>query len=93
MGHIQFGDILEVNFTNSLRATSTLGGDTDALTDPSDYLTVASLDAFLNGFDPFTYSTAQLAIMNTNDKIFACRSIQDRTTIADYHPAQTARSS
>lgn len=91
MSQVQFGDILEVNFTNSLRATGTTGGDSDLLTDPSDYATIANLDAFLSTFDAFTYTDEVLRTMNTNDKIFAVRSIQDSTTIADYVPAQTAR--
>lgn len=93
MGQIQFGDILEVNFTNSLRATASLGGDTDQLSDPTDFQTVATLDAALKGFDAFTYSDAQLQLMNTNDKIFALRSIQEKTTISNYHPTQVARTS
>lgn len=91
MAQTQFGDVLPLNFTNSLRAVANAGGDTDALTDPSDYTTVATLDTFLAGFDAFTYTPTVLAQMNVNDKQFACRSIQDRTTISSYHPAQVAR--
>jgi hypothetical protein len=91
MAQVQFGDILEVNFTNSLRAVDGNGGSGDQLTDPSDYSNITNLDAFLNAYDEFTYSTEQLQIMNVNDKIFAVRSIQDSTTIADYVTAQTAR--
>lgn len=92
MAQIQFGDILEVNFTNSLRAVDGNGGSGDQLTDPSDYSNITALDTFLNTYDSTTYSAAQLQIMNTNDKIFAVRSIQDATTISDYHPAQDSRS-
>lgn len=93
MPQIQFGDILEVNFTNSLRAVAGNGGSGSQLTDTSDYATITSLDAALKAFDPFTYSDAQLQLMCVNDKIFALRSIQDKTTISNYHPTQTARSS
>lgn len=91
MAQIQFGDILEVNFTNSLRAVDGNGGSGDQLTDPSDYSNITNLDAALTAYDAFTYSAEQLQIMNVNDKIFALRSIQDPTTIADYVAAQDAR--
>lgn len=91
MAQIQFGDILEVNFTNSLRAVDGNGGSGDQLTDPADYSNISALDAALKSFDAFTYSDAQLQLMCVNDKIFALRSIQDNTTISNYHPAQVAR--
>jgi hypothetical protein len=91
MAQTQFGDILPLNFTNSLRAAADTGGDTDDLTDPSDYATVAAMDTFLAAHDATTYSAANLAILNVNDKQFAIRNIQDPTTIADYMTAQDAQ--
>lgn len=93
MAQTQFGDVLPLNFTNSLRAVADTGGDTDDLTDPSDYSTVAAMDTFLAGYDAFTYTADVLAKLNVNDKQFAIRNIQDATTIADYMTAQAARSS
>lgn len=91
MAQVQFGDTVDINFTNSLRAVADTGGDTDDLTDPSDYTTVATMDTFLSTFDSDTYTAAVLAKMNINDKVFAVRSIQDPTTIADYMTAQVSR--
>lgn len=91
MAQIQFGDILEVNFTNSLRATASLGGSGGQLADPSNYSNITNLDAALKAFDATTYSDAKLQGMNTNDKIFALRNVEDPTTIADYVTAQKSR--
>jgi len=91
MAQTQFGDIVDVSFTNSLRAVADAGGDTEDLTDPSDYTTVAAMDTFLSTFDEDTYTAAVLAKMNVNDKVFAIRNIQDPTTIADYMTAQVSR--
>ena len=91
MAQIQFGDILDVNFTNSLRATASNGGSADQLTDPSDYSNITALDTFLAAYDADTYTAEQLQIMNVNDKVFAVRSIQDASTISDYHPTQASR--
>lgn len=89
--NVQFGDILDVNFTNSLRATASTGGSSDQLTDPSDYSNMDALDTFLTTYDSDTYTSEQLQIMNVNDKVFAVRSIEDANTISDYHPTQESR--
>jgi hypothetical protein len=91
MAQTQFGDIVDVSFTNSLRAVADMGGDTEDLTDPSDYTTVATMDTFLSTFDSDTYTADVLAKMNINDKVFAIRNIEDPTTIADYMTAQVSR--
>jgi hypothetical protein len=91
MAQVQFGDILEVNFTNSLRAVAGNGGSGDQLTDPSDYSNISALDAALTAHDSVTYSAAQLQLMTVNDKIFALRNCADPTTIADYMVAQGSR--
>jgi hypothetical protein len=93
MAQVQFGDFLDVNFTNSKRAIAGNGGSADMLTTPGNYQDITTIDAALKAFDAFTYSDAKLQLMNVNDKIFAYRCIADPTTIANYIPAQTARTS
>lgn len=93
MAQIQLGDFLELGFVNAQRATASNGGSGDILNTPANYQDITALDAALTAFDAFTYSAANLQLLNVNDKIFALRSIQDRTSIADFQPAQTARTS
>lgn len=78
-------------FVNSLQAVASMGGGDTNLTAPQNYTSITAMRAFLNGFDNKTYSNANLDIMSTNDMVFAIRSIQDPTTIANYVTAQVAQ--
>lgn len=78
-------------FVNSLQATASMGGGDTLLTAPQNYTSITAMRAFLNGFDPVTYSNANLDILSTNDMVFAIRNIQDSTSIANYIPAQVAQ--
>lgn len=89
MAQNQLGVVVDFNFTNANNAND---GDGD-LTDATDYVSITSLKATLAAYDAFTYTTAALDAMTVNDMVFAVRSIQDPTTIANYMVAQTARTS
>jgi len=93
MANTQLGNVVDFDFTNSLRAVSNMGGSDDALVDPSDYVSILSLRTTLAAFDSFTYTSAVLDTMTVNDMVFAVRNIQDPTTIASYVSAQVARTS
>lgn len=90
MAGAQLGTHVDFNFVNSLKAVAVQNGNND-LTDASDYVSVNAMFTFLAAFDPITYTSAVLENMSVNDLVFAVRSIEDRTTISNYHPAQIAR--
>lgn len=92
MANTQLGNVVDFDFTNSLRAVASMGGSDDSLTDPADYTSITSLRTTLSTFDSLTYTSAVLDGMTVNDMVFAVRSIQDPTTIASYVTAQVARS-
>ena len=89
MPNIQTG-ILRTNFVNSTQAVAGSGGSNVGLTTPGNYTSIASLDSALATANAAYYTTARLDSMTVNDKIFALRSIQDRTTIQDKQPTSTA---
>lgn len=86
----QIGTHVEFNFVNSKKAIPLQNGNND-LTDASDYISINAMFTFLAGFDPITYTSAVLENMSVNDLVFAVRSIEDPTSISNYHPAQVAR--
>jgi hypothetical protein len=88
MAQNQLG-VVDSNFTNANRTQ----GNVTNLTTPLNYTSVSALRARLTALDAFTYSAANLDILSVNDMVYAVRSIDDRTTIADYQPAQVARTS
>lgn len=89
MSNTQIGQI-DLDFVNSLKANATMGGSTMGLTTPLNYTSISSLDTALNTANSAYYTQARLDGMTVNDKVFALRSIQDKTTIADYMPTSTA---
>ena len=89
MPNIQLGQI-DLDFVNSLKATATLGGSTSGLNTPLNYSSISALDSALQTANGTYYTTARLDSMTVNDKVFALRSIQDKTTISDYMPTSTA---
>lgn len=92
MAQKQMGASPNFNFTNSLRAVET-GSSTAGLSSPGTFSNVTGLRNALSTFDAFTYTSAVLDAMTVNDMVYAYRMIGDPTTIANYIPAQTARSS
>lgn len=89
MAQIQLGTVVDFNFTNSNHVNDSDGDVADAV----DYTSITTLKATLAAYDAFTYTTVALDAMTVNDMVFAVRSIQDPTTIANYMVAQTARTS
>ncbi len=89
MASTQLGQI-DIDFANSLRATSSMGGATSGLTTPVNYSSVSALDAALQAANGAYYTTAKLDSMCANDKVFALRNIQDPTSIASYMTASSA---
>jgi hypothetical protein len=89
MPNTQLGQI-DIDFVNSLKATATMGGSTSGLTTPVNYSSISALDAALQAANGTYYTTAKLDATCVNDKVFALRSIQDKTTISDYMPTSTA---
>jgi hypothetical protein len=89
MPNTQLGQI-DVDFVNSLKATATMGGSTSGLNTPVNYSSISALDAALQGLNGAYYTTARLDSLTVNDKVFALRSIQDKTTISDYQVTSTA---
>lgn len=76
----------DVNFTNSLKAVADAGGsDTDLVT-PLNYTSVTAMRARLTAISAVTYPTRILDGMTVNDMVFALRTEDDPTTIADYMP-------
>lgn len=92
MANKQVGTVVDFSFINSLRATET-GASTGGLNSPGQFITITSLRSALSTYDPITYTTEVLDVMNTNDMVFAVRNCNDPTTIADYITAQVKRSS
>jgi len=89
MPNTQLGQI-DVDFVNSLKANATMGGSTSGVNTPVNYSSISALDAALQALNGAYYTTARLDATCVNDKVFALRSIQDKTTIADYMPTSTA---
>lgn len=89
MPNIQIG-VIDLDFVNSLRANTTMGGNGSNLNTPANYASILSLDTALAAANGTYYTQARLDSMTVNDKVFALRSIQDKTTIADYMPTSTA---
>jgi hypothetical protein len=79
-----------LGFVNSLRAVAGSLGTSSGLTTPANYVSIAGLRGALNAANAGYYTVARLDTMTVNDMVFALRSIQDKTTIADYMPASTA---
>lgn len=83
-----------VNLPNSLKSaavyTDTAANATSSLNTPLNYTSVQTLRNRLSAANAGYYTSQKLDQMNVNDMIFAVRSIDDRTTIADYMPVSTA---
>lgn len=94
----QLNGSVDINFTDSREADPAYHSGTSAATSPltnfSELEDVTSIRTALKTFDAFTYSDANLDIMSMNDLIFAWRQCRgQQKSIADYIPAQTARTS
>ncbi len=83
-----------LNFANSLKAdmpyTDVAGNSNAELTTPLNYTSIQALRNRLSAVNAGYYTSQKLDQMSVNDMIFAVRSIDDRTTIADYMPVSTA---
>lgn len=88
MPNTQIGQI-DIDFVNSLKAVA-IPGSTSNLVTPVNYSSISALDAALIAANGTYYTQARCDSLTVNDKVFALRSIQDKTTIADYMPASTA---
>lgn len=97
MANQQSGSV-DINFTDSRKADPVYNSGASASTNPLVNYTetedVGTLRAALNTFDAFTYTNAALDTMTLNDMVFAWRACRgNQTSITNYHPAQTARTS
>jgi hypothetical protein len=83
-----------IGFPNSLKAdlpyTDVAGNSNFELNTPLNYTSVQTLRNALTAANGTYYTSVVLDRLSVNDMIFALRSIQDRTTIADYMPVSTA---
>lgn len=88
-----FGSI-DISYVDVRRADPNAGGIVGTNTNFGDVASVNTLRSALNTFDPFTYTAAQMDIMNVNDLVFAWRSCRgNQGSVSNYMPAQTARTS
>lgn len=78
-----------LGFTNSLKAVADPGNGSN-LVAVANYASVSALRTRLTAVNGTYYTTAKLDQMTVNDMVFALRSIDDKTTIADYMPTSTA---
>jgi len=95
MADQQLGTI-DVNFTDSRKATSThysgSSADEGALINYGETQNILTLRTALSAFDAFTYTEEVLNGMTVNDIVFAWRACRgNEASISDYHPAQVAR--
>lgn len=79
-----------IGFVNSLRAVPGGLGTGSGLTTPLNYTSVGALRTALAAANGAYYTATKLNQMTVNDMVFALRSIQDSTTIADYLPPSAA---
>jgi hypothetical protein len=83
-----------IGFPNSLKSdmpyTDVAGNSNSELTTPLNYTSVQAMRNRLSALNGAYYTNPFLDRMTVNDMIFALRSIDDRTTIADYMPVSTA---
>lgn len=89
MANIQVGGI-DLNFTNSLRAVADQGGSGSQLGNASNYVSITAMRTRLAAANGTYYTAARMDQLTANDMIYALRSIDDKTTIADYMPTSTA---
>lgn len=82
MADSQIGQV-NLEFTNSLRATAAGLGTTTGLATPANYSSVSALRTRLAAANAY-YTSAVLDQMTVNDMVFALRSIDDKTTISNY---------
>lgn len=82
--------ITNLGFPNSLKAVDGMGGMTSGLGTPTNYASVSAMRTRLTAVNGAYYTAAKLDNMTANDMVFALRSIDDKTTIADYMPTSTA---
>jgi hypothetical protein len=85
---------IDLNFTDSRKATSVFFSGASAQTNPitnyAETEDIASLRTALNTFSPTTYTATMLNTMNVNDLVFAWRACRgQQASISNYHPAQS----
>lgn len=86
----------DINFVDSRKATpvfySGVSAPTNPITNYAETEDLFTISQALNTFDPITYSTANIELLNANDLLFAWRACRgNQASISDYHPAQIAR--
>lgn len=83
-----------IGFPNSLKAdmpyTDVAGNANSELNTPNNYTSIGNMRVRLAAANGAYYTSQKLDQMNVNDMVFALRSIDDKTTIADYMPTSTA---
>lgn len=80
---------INLNFVNATWVAPSVSNGS-FLGTPANYMSIAALRSRLGTVNAGYYTTAKLDQMTVNDMVFALRSIDDRTTIADYMPVSTA---
>lgn len=75
---------VNVNFTNSRKATADMGGGDADIATPANYASIDAMRTRLIAVDAGYYTTAKLDEMSVNDMVYAVRSHDDGTSIADY---------
>lgn len=74
---------LDLNFTDSRRASPD-NTDESSITNYTDTTSIATIKQALQESDPNTYTDEYLGLMNTNDMVFAWRTLKEPKSISDY---------
>lgn len=71
--------VINLDFTYKTKTSG--ASETNALTTPANFVTIAAIDAALTAANSTYYTALQLTKMSVNDKTYALRQISDAATI------------